>query len=184
MHDLTLDRIPAGGVPFARILRPIDRITDTGNVLSALCLLGIFLLVAAEILARNLLGYSISFSWDVAAYLMGGCFMFAAASALKEGAHVRVTGLVDAVRPRTARMLDLVATLVGLATAAALAWALCEMAWLSFERGSTSAAAVRIPLVWPQAALAAGAILLCLQILAQLLRVIGGGVLARGEGLE
>lgn len=184
MHDLTLEPTRAQTAPLARLLRPIDRITDAANLVAALCLLGIFLLVAAEIVARNLLNHSIAFSWEVAAYLMGACFMFAAASALKDGAHVRVTGLVDTVPPRAAQALDLAAALIGLAVAAALAWALAEMAWLSFQRGSTSAGAVRIPLVWPQAALAAGAALLCLQIVAQVLRVIAGESLARAEGLE
>lgn len=169
---------------FAAVLRPIDRATDAANVLSALSLLGIFVLIAAEIASRNLLGRSIPFSWDVSAYLMGACFMLAAASALKDGSHVRVSGVADAMSPRGARAVDMIAALIGLATGLVLAWALLDMAWLSFQRGSTSASVVRIPLVIPQAVLAAGAVLLCLQIIAQILRIADGARIAQGEGLE
>lgn len=184
MRDLAL---PAGvqrDEPFARLLRPIDRATEAANLLSALCLLVIFVLVGAEIVSRNVLNRSIPFSWDVSAFLMGACFMLAAASALKEGSHVRVSGVADAMSPRGSRILDGVAAVVGLAITAVLTAALTEMAWLSFQRGSTSASVVRIPLAVPQAVLAAGSLLLTLQIVAQLLRVIGGARLARGEGIE
>ena len=65
----------------APLIRVIDGLTAAGNLISALCLLAIFGLVAAEIVMRNLMGISISFSWDVSAYLMGACFLLAAASA-------------------------------------------------------------------------------------------------------
>ncbi|WP_138466641.1 TRAP transporter small permease subunit [Poseidonocella sp. HB161398] len=174
---------PASG-RFARIIAPADRLADLANIAAALCLLAIFGLVGAEVLARNLANTSISFSWDVAAYLMGSCFMLSCASALKSGSHVRVTGLAEILPPRAARALDIFACLAGLFAAALLAWAIGQMAWLSFQRGSTSASVVRIPLVWPQSVLAFGAILLCLQLVAQLLRLIRGEGLPAGTGLE
>jgi len=169
---------------FDLFLRPVDWLSGLANILAALCLYGIFLLVGAEIILRNVFLTSLDFSWDVSAYLMGAAFMLSAASAMKNGSHVRVTALRELLSEAGARRLDLLACLVGLVIAALLTWALGQMAWLSFLRGSTSASVVRIPLVWPQAVLTFGAGLMCLQILAQLLRVIRGEALASGEGIE
>ncbi|MBK0328113.1 TRAP transporter small permease [Rhodobacteraceae bacterium F11138] len=169
---------------FDRLLRVIDRLTELGGAVGALSLLGIFGLIGAEILSRNLLAHSLHFSWDLAGYLMGSCFLMTAAAALRSGSHVRVTALLEALPDRTARMLERLACGTGLMICVAFSWALIEMAWLSGVRGSTSATAFRVPLVYPQSALAAGATLLTLQCAAQLLRLWRGESLATGDGLE
>ena len=55
--------------------------------------------------------------------------------------------------------------------------------WAS-QRGSTAATTFRMPLVYPQAVLATGAVLLTLQCLAQVLRLLRGESMATGPGLE
>ncbi|MXN17752.1 TRAP transporter small permease subunit [Pseudooceanicola sp. GBMRC 2024] len=169
---------------FDFFIRPVDWLSGLANTLAALCLFGIFLLVGAEIVMRNVFLASLDFSWDVSAYLMGAAFMLSAASALKNGSHVRVTALREVLPARAALGLDAAACLVGLVIAVMLTWALGQSAWLSFLRGSTSSSVVRIPLVWPQSVLALGAGLLSLQMLAQLLRVTRGEDLPTGEGIE
>ncbi|CAN7683221.1 TRAP transporter small permease subunit [Pararhizobium sp. LjRoot238] len=169
---------------FCAVVGLIDRSTAFGNIIAALSLLAIFVLIAGEIIIRNLSGFSLSFSWDFAAYLMGSTFMMAAASALKSGSHVRVTAITEILSPRGGRMLDMLACLLGLAISVALTYALIEMAWLSFQRGSTSSSVIRTPLVYPQAVLAAGGVLLTLQMVAQSLRLTRGETLTTGPGLE
>ncbi|AZB65707.1 TRAP transporter small permease [Cereibacter sphaeroides] len=169
---------------FRRTLAVIDGVTDLGGYLAALCLLGILVLVAAEIFSRNLLAYSIHFSWDLAGYFMGTCFLLASGSALKGGSHVRVTALLESMPRAVGRTLEFAACLVGLAICAYMSWALIEMAWLSAQRGSTAATSFRVPLVYPQAALATGATILTLQCLAQILRLLRGEELSVGPGLE
>jgi TRAP-type C4-dicarboxylate transport system permease small subunit len=166
------------------LIGAIDWLTDLGSVAGALSLLGILLLIGGEIVARNILGISLHFSWDLAGYLMGTCFLFASAGAMKGGSHVRVTVLLEVVPLVAARALDLFACVVGLVICVTLSWALIDMAWLSVARGSTAATAFRVPLVYPQAALAFGAVLLTLQCLAQLLRLTRGEMLSTGPGME
>ena len=48
----------------------------------------------------------------------------------------------------------------------------------------TAATTFRMPLVYPQAVLATGAVLLTLQCLAQVLRLLRGESMATGPGLE
>lgn len=169
---------------FHRVIAAIDGLTELGGLLGALSLLGILTLITAELVARNLFSYSLHFSWDLAGYLMGACFLMASAAAMKGGSHVRVTALVEALPPRLARKLDLFACIIGLFICGYLAWALIEMAWLSGKRGSTAATAFRIPLVYPQTVLATGAVILTLQCLAQTLRQLSGEPMATGPGLE
>ncbi len=169
---------------FQRTLSLIDRLTDVGGLASALCLLGILALILAEIFTRNLLRSSLHFSWDLAGYLMGACFLLGCASALKSGSHVRVTALLEVAPRAVGRVLEFTACLGGLLFCIALAWALIDMAVASGLRGSTAATTFRMPLVWPQSVLAAGAALMTLQCVAQLLRLLRGETLATGPGLE
>lgn len=178
-------QFPFGAAPrFAAIIAPIDAVTRGANLIAGLALLLILVLISAEILSRNLLGRSLAFSWDYAAYAMGAAFMLGAADALRKGAHVRVTALLETVPRPVARVLEFGACIAGLLACAALAYALGEMAWLSFQRGSTSATVMRTPLVFPQTLVALGAIILTLQCLAQLLRLARGERLAEGAAIE
>lgn len=169
---------------FARIIQPIDALTDACGTLAALSLLGILGLILAEIVTRNFLGSSLHFSWDMAGYLMGACFLLGCASAMKAGTHVRVTALIETSSPTVARLIEVVSTVVALTFCAALSWALIDMAVLSGQRGSTAATTFRMPLVYPQAVLALGAVVMTLQCLAQVLRLLRGEPLSTGPGLE
>ncbi|MDK8875326.1 MULTISPECIES: TRAP transporter small permease subunit [Paracoccus] len=170
--------------PFGRIISTIDFLTGIGGYAAALSLLGILGLILAEIFTRNFLASSLHFSWDLAGYLMGACFLLGCGSAMKAGSHVRVTALIEISSPIVGRVLEIASTLVGLAICGALSWALIDMAVLSGQRGSTAATTFRVPLVYPQAVLAAGAVLLTLQCLAQVLRLLRGEALTSGPGLE
>lgn len=170
--------------PLRRLIGVIDFLTDLGGILAAISLLGIFFLVGAEIFSRNVLAKSLHFSWDLSGYLMGVCFIVASAAALKSGSHVRVTAFLEIIPARSARIIEHAACAVGIAIAVALSIALIEAAMLSYQRGTTAATAFRVPLVYPQAALAMGAVLLALQCLAQFLRLLLGERLATGKGLE
>lgn len=141
-------------------------------------------MISAEIVSRNFFGNSLPFSWDYSAYAMGTAFMMGAADALRRGAHVRVTAVLEAVPRPLARGIEFAACLAGLAACGALAWALAEMAWLSFQRGSTSSTVMRTPLAWPQGLVALGATILLLQCFAQLLRLMRGERLAEGAAIE
>lgn len=173
---------------FGQIFGPaiglIDRLTGWGSLLSALCLLGILVLMMMEIVARNLFGSSFDFTWDIAGYLMGACFTLALAGAMKNGLHVRVTALLDALPARAAHLIEMAACLVAVAICAVIATAFVQLAWLSWTRDTTSATAIRVPLVYPQAVLAAGTVLMTLQCIAQALRLLRGERLSVAEAIE
>lgn len=169
---------------YRRILASIDGLTEVGGYLGAACLLAILVIIMAEIIARNLFSHSFHFSWDLAGYLMGASFLLASGCAMRGGSHVRVTAALELLPPRIARMVELCACIVGLAICFYLSCALIQMGWLSAQRGSTAATSFRVPLVYPQAVLATGAVILSLQCFAQILRILRGEAISVGSGLE
>ena len=167
-----------------RVVRWIDGLTFVCGVIAAFCLAGIFVLIMMEVGARNFLGTSVDFSWDYASYLMGAAFMLASGAALHSGAHVRVTVLREPLSTAGRRRVDLAAAMAGLAVIGILLWSICSMAWLSAERGSTSATVVRTPLWIPQVVMAFGAAVFFLQMVAQIIRLASGQVLTGDEAAE
>ncbi|WP_119309707.1 TRAP transporter small permease subunit [Cohaesibacter haloalkalitolerans] len=169
---------------FSAITDPIDQISRIACIVGGVCLVAIFVLIASEIVARNLLGTSLPFSWDFAAYMMGGCVFLSAGATLKAGGHVRVTAIHDYLPQKGKQVLDAAACLVGLAICLVILFAVSDMAMLSFHRGSTSSSVVRTPLWIPQAVMAIGAVVLSLQMFAQLVRTIAGETLHNDADIE
>jgi C4-dicarboxylate transporter DctQ subunit len=157
-----------------RLLDAVDRLSLLGGWLAAACIGAILALIVAEVLSRNLFNYSIDFAWEFSAYFMGAAFMLGAGYALRAGAQIRVNLLLENLPRALARAVDLFATLVGIAVAVYLTYALADMAWLSWTRNSRSVQPSDLPLWIPQASLFVGALLLTLQTAARLGRLLRG----------
>ena len=137
---------------------------------------GIAALILTEIFCRTVLNISLSFAWEYSAYFLAVSIFLAAAFTLRTGGHVRVMLLSQNVPPRTAHWLDLLATVAGAVIAGWLAWSLAAFAWRSWATGSTSATIDETPLVYPQGAMAFGAVLLALQLVARTIRLLAVGL--------
>jgi TRAP-type mannitol/chloroaromatic compound transport system permease small subunit len=167
------------GGPLMRALAAVDAIGVAAGWAAAACLCGLTLLIAGEIGVRFLSGIfpnvpaTIPIAWEYSAYLMGNAFMFGSATTLRAGGHIRVGILPQSLPPTALRLLELVATLIGLYACAFLAWSLSEFAWDAFRRGQTSISSAS-PMWPPKAGIALGAAILTLQMAARLLRVLAG----------
>ena len=137
-------------------------------------MLGIAALILAEIFCRTALNVSLSFAWEYAAYFFAVSIFLAAAFALRSGGYVRVMLLSQSVPRRLAYRLDVVATVAGTMVAGFLTWSLTSFAARSWVSGSTSPTIDETPLVYPQAAMAFGAALLTLQLVARAIRLFVG----------
>ena len=158
----------------ARALAGIDTLSRACGYVAAALVLGIAALILAEIFCRTALNVSLSFAWEYAAYCFAIAIFLGAAFALRTGGHVRVMLLSQSVPHRMAHWLDVAATVVGTMIAGFLAWALTAFAARSWMSGSTSPTIDETPLVYPQAAMAFGAALLTLQLVARALRLVVG----------
>ena len=160
--------------PLTRLLAGIDELSRTCGYVAAALVLGIAGLILAEIFCRTVLNVSLSFAWEYAAYFFAVSIFLGAAFALRTGGHVRVMLLSQSVPPRVAHWLDVLATAVGTLIAGFLAWSLTSFAARSWISGSTSPTIDETPLVYPPAAMAFGAALLTLQLMARAVRLFVG----------
>ena len=158
----------------ARVLAGIDALSRACGYAAAVLVLGIAALILAEIFCRTALNVSLSFAWEYAAYFFAVSIFLAAAFALRSGGYVRVMLLSQSVPRRLAYRLDVVATVAGTMVAGFLTWSLTSFAARSWVSGSTSPTIDETPLVYPQAAMAFGAALLTLQLVARAIRLFVG----------
>ena len=151
-----------------------------------MCLVAIALLVGVQLGARSLDGalgllhlprtdFVILSLDEIGGYLLAAASFFALGGTLKAGAHIRVTLVLAALGERTRRYLELWA--FGFATAAAgyMTGHLANFAWTSFRFHEVSPGVVRVPLVYPQAAMALGALILTIALVDELFIVARRG---------
>jgi C4-dicarboxylate transporter DctQ subunit len=158
--------------PLGRALDAVDTLSMAGAWAAVFCIAAILGLIVGEVVARNLFNYSIHFAWEFSAYFMGACFLLGAGYALRAGAQIRVNILITGVPDAAGRIIDLVATALSIAIVAYLSYALFQLAWLSWIRGSKSVQASELPLWIPQLALAVGAAIFTLQLAARAARLL------------
>lgn len=163
------ERLPA---MIAAFLRHIDRLAIWAAALAAACLLLMAILMMGEVIARSVFSKSLVFSWEFSGYLMGATFLFGAAYTLRSDGHVRVSLLAEHVPRGVARGLDYFSTLVGIVVTAYILYALCDLTYSSFKRDIVSFTPTQTPLIIPQGVLAAGALLLFLQMFARFIRLV------------
>lgn len=156
---------PAGPAWAATLARRIERTLD------ALLGVAIGVMVVAmvwQVIGRYVFSHAPGWTEEASRFLMLWVTMLGAAAALRSGAHLSVTSLVDALPPRAlAWALALRdAALVG--AAGLLAWHGVLFARLN---ASQESAAMEIPMTVPYAALPSGAVLIITMVV--LARVLG-----------
>ncbi len=160
-----------------RFLLCADGVTVFAGWLAVVCLTALTLLITTSIVFSALsrvvsfLPGEIPVAFEYSAYLMGSAFLLGSGLTLRAGAHIRMTTLLAVQNERGRRMLEILSAFVGLGVTLLLAWSLARFAVQSWMDGQVSAASYT-PLWIPQFGLALGAAVLCIQMLARLLRVI------------
>lgn len=150
-------RKPQG--PLRTVEGALDRITSGAVVL---CIAGMVAVIVASVVGRYVVGTPISWAEQVAKYLMIWAAFLGASLGVKEGAHVAVAILVDAL-PRTLR---LICSALSLSLTVAF---LSVTAWQGVLFG-IKVSEHRDPLVWEMsmawvyAAIPVGAVLMLVQL--------------------
>lgn len=159
------------------VLDAIDALGRLGGLIAALALGTLCLLISSEIAVRLLSRYvtflppGIPSAWEISSFLMGTAFICGSAMTLRAGGHIRVKVLTAALPPIGRRVLEIVASVIGLGITAFLAYSLAQFTLVNFQRGQTSISS-DIPLWIPQAVLTFGAVLLCLQMFARVIQAV------------
>ena len=133
-----------------RLVRVIDKFTDTTGTWIAWLNVPLVLAVTYEVLARYLFNAPTIWSFDVTYMLYGTIFMLGAAYALHKGAHIRTDFFFEKWSIRTRGVIDSVAYLVfffpALMVFFVVTWG---EGWYAFGIGETSEQTPWRPILWP-----------------------------------
>ena len=166
--------------------RALDMLYRTALWASALCLLTIFLLVGAQLAGRLLDGtlallhlprtnFVILSLAEISGYLLASASFLALAGTLKAGAHIRVTMLLGSLNERARRLLETWAFAFATGVSAYMTWNIASFALVSYQFGDVSTGVIRVPLCYPQAAMALGAAILTIALADELVLVLRYG---------
>jgi len=174
-------RPPTPPRPTSPLRRALDGLYDGAAWLAALCMIGLLVMVLLSIVSR-LLGFHVPGTDAYAGYLMAACGFLALAHTLKRGEHIRVTLILSALGPRGRRAMELWALSAASALAGLSAFYSLRLVWQSHAFNDISTGNDATPLWIPQLAMAAGALLLTLAFVDELLLEWRGRRRAPGSG--
>src|SRR5262249_52961655 len=112
---------------------------------------------------------------EICGYLLAAASFLALAGTLKAGAHIRVTMVLAALSERTRRFVELWAFGFTAACTAYMTGHLAHFAWVSFLFHEVSTGVIRVPLVYPQAAMALGSLVLAVSLVDEFFIVLNRG---------
>jgi TRAP-type mannitol/chloroaromatic compound transport system permease small subunit len=132
-----------------RVLHTVDGISTVAGKAAAWLIIGLTLLVCAEVFKRYFLNMPTAWIFDASNMLYGTLFMIGGAYTLAQNAHVRGDFLYGSMKPRTQATFDLILYVVFfLPGVAALAYAGWDYAVLSFRINEHSNITADGPPVW------------------------------------
>lgn len=166
--------------------RILDTLYSAALYASALCLCAIALMVGAQLAGRivdgalKLLGLApigivILSLAEICGYLLAAASFLALAGTLKAGAHIRVTMALNAFGERTRQFVEIWAFGFSAAASGYMTYNLASFAWVSLRFNEVSPGVIRVPLAYPQAAMALGALILTVAFIDELVIVLRGG---------
>jgi len=141
----------AEAAPFhIRLVRIIDKFTDTTGTWVAWLNVPLVLAVSYEVLARYLFDAPTIWSFDVTYMLYGTIFMLGSAYALHKGAHIRTDFFFEKWSIRTQGMIDSLAYLVFFFPSIFVFFLVSgQEGWYSMLIGETSEQTPWRPILWP-----------------------------------
>ena len=164
-------------------MRFLDKIYAAGIILAAVFMVLIAGLTLAQVVGR-LFGIVIPDAGDIAGYSMAGATFLALAHTFRSGGHIRVNLLLAQVPRGVRRLFEVWCVLVLCVIGALFAGFAINMVLDSYAFGDVSTGMMAIPLWIPQLSMAAGAVLLEIAAIEELVRVLRGEEphYARAEG--
>ena len=132
-------------------------------VVGAVCFVGIEVLILYQ-LGGQVLPYVSRSADEFAGYCMVASAFLAMAYTFAADEHIRVSLVLDRVRPPVRRVLERIAVALSTPLTGYLAWYITKLAWQSWQFDERSAGIIALPLWLPQAAMAFGAIVFFLVV--------------------
>ncbi len=148
----------------------LHRLYRASGFLSAAALVLICVLVMAQVIARNL-GGTVRDAEEFAAWAMAAAGFLGLPYALHCGAHIRVEVTLRLLPKAWHHPMELLASAVGVALSAFLAWYCTMFVFESWRFNEVSQGLVPVPLWLPQLPMALGSVLLAVAFIERLVCV-------------
>jgi len=133
-----------------RVVRVIDKFTDTTGTWIAWLNVPLVAVVAWEVIARYAFNAPTIWSFDLTYMLYGTIFMLGCAYALHKGAHIRTDFFFEKWSVRTRGVIDSIAYLVFFfPSLVVFLWVSGAEGWYAFEIGEVSEQTPWRPILWP-----------------------------------
>lgn len=156
------------------VRRTLDALYLLAGRLAALAVLLIFVLMILAAVGR-LANWRVGWVADVVSWLCAASAFLAMAHAFKNGDFVRVTLLLEKVPPRVRRGLEVLALSVAAVAIGYLAFWAVRFTLESWQFNDIAGNMVAIPIWIPQMGFVAGALLLAVAVVDELVIVLRGG---------
>lgn len=161
----------------------LHRLYRVSGLLSAASLVLICALIVAQIVARNL-GSTVRDAEEFAAWAMAAAGFFGLPYALHCGSHIRVSAVTRFVPEAMHHAMEVLASVIGLALAAYLAWYCTAFVLESYRFSELSQGLVPVPLWIPQLPMVVGSVLLAVAFGERLVCVLRHEHFEVGDGQE
>jgi TRAP-type C4-dicarboxylate transport system permease small subunit len=158
----------------------LDALYLSAAALAALFMVGLLVMVLLSIISRQL-QFHVPGTDAYAGYFMAASGFLALAHTLKRGEHIRVTLVINALKGRWKRGLEVWA--LGAATLLALLFAFysVRLSWQSYSFHDISTSSDATPLWIPQLAMALGTVILAIAFIDELVLELRGRRVTRGN---
>ena len=161
-------------VPEALRRKWLDRLFEATGHLAGLFMIATLLAVLSSIFGRFIPALELPGADAYAGYCMASSAFLALATTLRRGEHIRVTLILNRLSPVGYRALDIFCHLFALAVSLILAWYSINLVRQSLAFNDISTGLDATPLWIPQIGMAAGAVILAIAFLDELVLEISG----------
>ena len=147
--------------------RLLDFLYDSAAALAALFMVVLLGMVLLSIVSRQL-SFHVPGTDAYAGYMMAAAGFLALAHTLKRGEHIRVTLLLNALKGKSKKALEVWALAAACLLAVLFAAYSCKLAWQSYDFHDISTSSDATPLWIPQIAMALGTVILAIAFIDEL----------------
>ena len=157
-----------------RVVRLIERVSVLlGGHLMGWLLMVLMFMILVEVLTRYILQSPLSIAEEYGGYMLVAITFVGLGYTWKERGHVRVEWVINALSLKVQSWLRLITLIMATAFALIMIKASYDLVSYSYLFGTRSGSWLRTPLIWPQIVLIIGAVLLFIQLIAELIRAVG-----------
>jgi TRAP-type C4-dicarboxylate transport system permease small subunit len=165
--------------------RTLDALFNISGGIAAVFMVLLLCAVLLSVVSREV-GFNVPGIDMYAGYMMAGAGFLALAHTLKRGEHIRVTLVLQWLKPETKRIFEMASLAVAAVLSALLAWYSVRLCYQSFALNDISTGSDATPLWIPQISMALGTVILFVAIVDELILEIQGKriVVVSGESLR